>query len=202
MTQEIGVTSNKPQNTYSLANLLRYAFNQSIMNVNTILIAQIVTVNADGTFDVQPVINGLAADGKSVTLPVIYEVPNSIIQGGNAGIIVHPKAGDTVVIGCCQRDITAFKATLKQSNPSSLRKFSLSDAIILASYPTTAPTVFIDVDGDKVTITAPTVTLNASAVNLGSGASSGVLTAQSQIKDGDGRPCTIVTSSSTVKASN
>ena len=195
-------TNNKPQNSYSLANLLRYAFNQSIMNVNTILVARIESVNTDNTVDVLPMINGLSADGKGMPFPLIYEVPISLIQGGKAGIIVHPQKGDTVVIGCCQRDISAFKATLKQSNPSSLRKFSLSDSIILACYPTSPPTVFIDLKDDQVIISAPTISLNSNAVNLGSGASSGVLTEQSTIKDGDGRVCTIVTSSATVKASN
>ena len=203
-------TNNKPQNSYSLANLLRYAINQSLLNVNTILIAKIVIVNSNNTFDVQPLINGLTVDRQAVQLPVIYEVPNTVIQGGSAGIIIHPQAGDIVVIGCCQRDISIFKNTLKQSNPNSLRKFSLSDSVILGCYPATPPSVFIDVaptginitSTQAVTVNATTATINANTVALGKGASDGVLTANSKINDSTGKPCVVITSSTTVKASN
>jgi hypothetical protein len=55
------------------------------------------------------------------------------IGGAQGVIIADPKVGDFGFVSCCDRDISTFKKTTAQSNPSSARRYSLSDGVYLGA---------------------------------------------------------------------
>ena len=202
-------TNFTPEIGYEEANSIDFAIQQSFMKLNTVMICQVMAVNNDGTLDLQPQINYLAVGGLPITPDLIFEVPAGVIQGGNAGLIIEYAVGDLVIIGVCQRDITLLKKSLSLSNPGSLRRFNLNDAVVLAAYPKTPPTVFISILPTGITITAPgqpftvnaeSATINVNQAAIGNNPIGAVLTDKSKILDSQGKPCTY-TASTTVKVS-
>lgn len=146
---------NTPQNTlFNKANEIQYAIDQSMMNINTILICDIEIVNADKSCDVRSVINLIDNSGNPITPNIIFNIPKIEIRGGIAGIIVEPIVGDKVVVSFCQRDISSIKKHLTRQNPASYRKFSLMDGIILGVISNTPPSIYVKITSTGVKIDA------------------------------------------------
>lgn len=145
-----------------------YIINQKGLQINTLLPCKINVINDDGTYDVTPMLNNLYANGKPIDPPTLAHIPAAIEMGGNAGIIIEYEIGDVVLVGFCQRDISIAKKNWEQSNPGSLRRFSLSDGIIIKRLSNTPPTVFIKITKDGIELTAPgkPITLNAASVQI------------------------------------
>lgn len=145
-----------------------YIINQKMLQVNTTLPCKINGINDDETYDVTPILNNLDANGKPIDPPTLAHIPAAIEMGGNAGIIIEYEIGDVVLVGFCQRDISIAKKNWEQSNPGSLRRFSLSDGIIIKRLSNTPPTVFIKITKDGIELTAPgkPITLNAASVQI------------------------------------
>lgn len=132
----------------------KYAIDQSMMNINTILYCEIELVNGDGSCDVRSLVNYLDNDSKPITPPLQFNLPKLEIRGGNAGVIVEPIKGDVVIIGFCQRDISAIKKTLKRQNPASLRRFSVMDGTILGIISNTPPSIYVKITKDGIILEA------------------------------------------------
>lgn len=151
MTQKI----NTPQNTlFNKANEQQYAIDQALMNINTILLCEIIVVNSNNSFDVKSLVNYLDNSKSPITPPLVFNLPKLEIRGGIAGVIVEPIVGDKIIVGFCQRDISAIKKHLTRQNPASLRKFSLMDGIILGIISNTPPSIYVKITSDGVTIDA------------------------------------------------
>lgn len=140
----------------SKTNTIKYAINQSLLNVNTILPCEIMAINGN-RYTIQILTNYIDSTGKPSDAPTIYNVPYAVIQGGNAGVIITPIVGDAVAVGFSQRDISIVKQNWKKSNPGSFRKFSVSDAIILGTLTNTPPTINITINQDGIVINAPSL---------------------------------------------
>ena len=147
--------------TLNDANRLKYGIDQSLLQINTILICQIEVINSDGSCDVRSIINYIDNAHNPVTPPLQFNLPKLEIRGGIAGIIVEPIVGDTVIVGYCQRDITTIKKTLTRQNPASLRKFSLSDGIILGIVAKTPPSIYV-----KITKNGMEINTNDQPINI------------------------------------
>lgn len=146
---------NTPQNTlFNKANEQQYIIDQSLMNLNTILLCEIELVNNNNSFDVRSLINYLDNSKKPITPPLLFNLPKLEIRGGIAGVIVEPIVGDKVIVGFAQRDISAIKKHLSRQNPASLRKFSAMDGIILGIISNTPPSIYVKITSDGVTIDA------------------------------------------------
>lgn len=173
----------------SIANVIDFAINRRLMDVNTMLLCEVLAVN--GTkLRVKSLLNYLDTKGNPIDPPIIYDVPTMMIVGGNAGVIIEYQIGDNVVVGFCQRDISGVKSTQNRQNPSTYRKFSLSDGIVLGKFSNILPTVYVKVTNNGVeikgpdikiisdgtaTVQAQTANIEADEVNLGNNATANVL---------------------------
>lgn len=170
-----------PSTTYSDFNNLNFVIQQLLAKVQTSLPVKVIActnsggVSPVGFVDVVPMVDQMAADGKSVPHTTIYNLPYSRIQGGTNAIIIDPQVGDIGVAVFASRDISRVKNTKKSGLPGSHRKYSFSDGMYLFGILNSAPTQYIQFTASgivihsptAVTIQAPTVTVNASsAVNV------------------------------------
>lgn len=180
------------------ANYTNSLIDNKLNRINTIFLAKILSVS--GNFaNIQTIIQDISINQPSPEPNIINNVPISQIRGGNAGVILQYKAGDTVLVGAVQRDITNIKQNWSSARPLSNRKFSLSDAVILQSVSNTQPTTFVQITDNSVIITANQVTINSSNVSLGGSGGAQVLTTNSVITAPNGK-CTISNPSTTTKA--
>lgn len=147
--------ANRLESSNSFENQLDFIIEQYIGKLNTITLGEVVSINKDSTVDVKPLLNKLNGDGEAVAPPIIYDVPYGAVRGGSAGIWVTPQKGDAVIIGFCQRNIENIKVTEKQSNPNSLRKFDISDAVVLMHWTKKPLKVFIKITDDGIEMVTP-----------------------------------------------
>ena len=199
-------TNYRTEEGYNNANVINKAIDSKLLNMNISLPCEILSINDDGTYNIQPIVNNLDIVGNPIIPNIIYDVPTSMEVGGNAGLIVEFEEKDIVLVVFCQRDITNIKHNWSQGNPNSLRKFNLNDAIIVKKLSNTQPTIFIKITKDGIeinsnnkdtiinsqnatinaqntaTIHAQTANVRASNVNLGNEPTFGILTSQTIAK--------------------
>ncbi len=156
---------------------IEYAVNQSLIKVNTILPAKVLSVNDDSTLLIQPIMR-TASTTQVYDAPLIDNVPTLKWQGGSAGIIIEYKADDLVLIGACQRDMTNVFESMSSDlkSPMSNRKFCLADAVVLSKLSKTPPTTYIKITDDGVEIMSDKVTVNSPNIELGQNAMFNLLT--------------------------
>ena len=146
---------NTPQNTlFNQANEIKYAIDQALININTILLCEIEVINTDGSCDIRSLVNVIDNSGSPIKPSLIFNIPKLEIRGGIAGVIVEPIIGDKVIVGFCQRDISAIKSHLTRQNPASYRRLSLMDGIILGVISNTPPSVYVQITKDGIAINA------------------------------------------------
>lgn len=154
---------------------LQFLIQRTLMQVNTFLPAQVLSVSGGGVapvgmVQVKIIVSQLAGNNETVDNPTIANVPYVRIQGGKNAVIIDPRPGDIGVACFCQRDISAVKRSRKAAPPGSHRTFSLSDAIYLNGILNGKPEQYIKFDESgievysptDITMIAPTVTINAS----------------------------------------
>lgn len=147
---------------------------QLISQVSTITLARVVSCTNDGgivptgTLTVQPLVNMLAGDGTAFQHGQLFNVPYSRIQGGANAVIIDPQPGDIGIIGFCERDISAVKKSHDIANPGSLRQYSKSDGVWLATLWTgEEPAQYVVMNAAGVHIVSPAqITLQAPTINL------------------------------------
>ena len=100
--------------------------------LNCVQIGNITKVTpADQSVEVQLQIKQPLADGSSVAVPVLVDVPYFVLQGGTAYIDMPIAAGDYCLVLFNDRDIDTWWTTANEADPNTLRKHSLSDGIAL-----------------------------------------------------------------------
>ena len=123
-----------------------------------------------GLLDVQPMVAQVDGIGNPVPHEVINNLPYFRLQGGSNAIIIDPVVGDIGLALFCSRDISVVKRTKKPGNPGSARKYDWADGCYLGGFLNGVPSQYIQYIGNhinvvspgNVTITAPTVIVNAS----------------------------------------
>jgi len=140
-----------------------------------------------GTVNVQPLVNQLTGNQQPQPHGEIYNLPYLRLASGNSAFIVDPSPNDIGLACFCSRDISAVKSfaqanpgvAIGTQNPSSLRSWDWADGIYLLSIFGGVPTQYIQVNAQginivspqQITLTAPTISLNASSgINLNSAA--------------------------------
>lgn len=135
------------------------------MATTTIVLVKAVTATADGfTVDVQPMVAQVDGAGNAVPHGTIHALPVWRVQGGNSAVVVEPAVGDIGIAVFASTDISGVKRAGKPTTPGSARRFDWADGIYFGGVLNAAPTQFIRLDGDGVTITAAEglpVTVNA-----------------------------------------
>lgn len=146
--------------------------------VNTATMVKVVSVTntggvaAAGNVDVQPLVNLLDGQDRTVERPVIYSLPYFRIMGGSNAVIIDPEVGDIGIAIFDQRDISKVKSTQKQSNPGSSRRFNISDGLYIGGFLGAAPSQYVQMNSSGINIVSPTeVTVKAPSIKLSNGGS-------------------------------
>lgn len=145
-----------PTSSSSDFNASSFLIQQLLGRVRTIQLAQVMKVtNAGGVapvglLDVQLLVNMLDGQNQATQHATIFQVPYFRLQGGLNAVIIDPVVGDIGMVAIADRDISAVKSSKKQSNPGSLRRFDLADAIYLGGVLNGTPTQYLRFvqDGD------------------------------------------------------
>lgn len=163
-----------PNSTQGDFNAQSFLVAQLIGKIGTMTPVQVVGTTSSGlvappgTVTIVPQINQINGQGAPVPHGNIYNVPIWRMQGGSSAIILDPAVGDLGMAFIAMRDISVFKATGKQSNPGSFRRYSLADSIYIGSILGATPSQYIQflpggginvVSPGTVTVTAPTIAL-------------------------------------------
>lgn len=146
-------------------NRLQFAIRQVMnrMATTNLVVVRAVEETADGfTVDVQPMVAQVDGAGNAVPHGVIHNLPVWRVQGGTSAVIVVPTVGDIGIAVFASTDISGVKRAKEPTTPGSGRRFDWADGMYLGGILNAAPTQFIRLDQDGVTITSlAAVTINA-----------------------------------------
>lgn len=172
-------------------NSLSFLVNQIMSGKWTITLAQVKGISGGGvgsppsTVNVQPLVNQVDGQGTATAHGVINNVPVFRMQGGTLAIVVDPVVGDIGLIACASRDISGVVSTKKVANPGSNRSFSPSDALYLGGFLNKAPTQYIQLSTNGITLAvSPTVqiVMNSSGIMFKAGSASFEIDNNGQVK--------------------
>jgi hypothetical protein len=166
-------------------NTIAFVFQMMLANVQTSTLVKVISctndggVSAVGRVTVQPLVNQMSG-GRIATAhgPISNAVYTRMSSaGGKQAVIMDPTPGQIGLMSFCSRDISAVVAAMAAANPGSFRWFDWADGVLVMTLPLGAvPTEYIQFvqDGDgnpnginivsptKITLTAPTVEIDAS----------------------------------------
>lgn len=138
-------------------NRLQFAIRSVVNQMATTQLVQVKTVreDADGfAVDVQPMVAQVDGAGNAVPHGTIHNMPVWRVQGGTSAVIVKPVAGDIGIAVFASSDISGVKRSKSPTTPGSWRRFDWSDGMYLGGILNAAPTQFIRMDEDGITITS------------------------------------------------
>lgn len=162
---------------------IRFIAQQVMNGMATATLVEIMRVDGQ-TVDVRPLVNQI--DGKNTGIPheTIHGLPWLALQSGAAVIRAVPKVGDKGMAAFCHSDTSTVKATKGCATPPTRRRYSWSDGVYLGGLPllNEAPTTFIDVSDEGVTITSPAgITLNGDVQHTGNWTTTGTITGETDV---------------------
>jgi hypothetical protein len=103
----------------------------ALRNVNTAMPGEIVSYEPSlNTAVIKPAFTRTYTDGTIVEIPNLEDVPIAFPRSGTAAITFPLKAGDSVLLVFCQRNIEQWKLFGGTVTPDT-RKFNLSDAVAI-----------------------------------------------------------------------
>ena len=150
------------------------AINQQIearlQRLETMFLGRVDSCQSSGvagskTVSATPLTQMVDGNGNAYASPAYPALPHYRLQQGTAAIIMNPRPGDIGVFVCSKRDISNISQGKQPGPPGSTRSFSPSDAVMVGSIHTKAPTYYIDfTDQDKILMHAPAgVTIESDA---------------------------------------
>jgi len=109
-----------------------------------------------GYLDVLPLVNMVDGSGKPVKHQVVHNMPYFRSQSGKQAIIMDPQDGDIGLVVFADRDISAVKKNLKQSNPGSKRRNDFADGVFVGVVASKdKPTSYIQFDNNGTITISP-----------------------------------------------
>lgn len=132
-----------------------------IQRLETMFLGRVDSCQSSGvagskTVGATPMSQMIDGNGNAYASPSYPALPHYRIQQGTAAIIMNPRPGDIGVFVCSKRDISNVSQGKQPGPPGSTRSFSPSDAVMVGSIHTKAPTYYISFeDQDKILIHAP-----------------------------------------------
>ena len=132
-----------------------------IQRLETMFLGRVDSCQSSGvagskTVGATPMSQMIDGNGNAYASPSYPSLPHYRIQQGTAAIIMDPRPGDIGVFICSKRDISNVSQGKQPGPPGSTRSFSPSDAVMVGSIHTKAPTYYISFeDQDKILIHAP-----------------------------------------------
>ena len=133
---------------------------------------------ATQTAAVQPALKATMGNGDTVTLPKLIDVPLLFPRAGGFSITFPVKAGDEVLITCCDRDFSAWLQLGGPQLPDSKKLHAMDSAVgvlglynqtnVLEDFDTSGMVLRSDDDATKITIEDGKITVDAAtlAVNV------------------------------------
>jgi hypothetical protein len=117
-------------------NTLQFIIQRVVNRISTATLVQVMSVTntpgqvtSVGQVDVLPLVNQLDGDGNSTPHQIVHGLPYFRFQGGSNAVLCDPQVNDIGLAVFCQHDIQSVKASKKQSNPGSRRRYDLSDGV-------------------------------------------------------------------------
>lgn len=136
----------RPETDNNEYNALTFMIRNLISGVNVAMPVQVVSANITGgitvpfnTVSVKPLVNMIDGSGRSISHTTIFNIPVLRFGGAQGAFVYYPTAGDIGLAVFCDRDISSVKASRKQAQPGSLRRFSFSDGVYIGSLFSNAP---------------------------------------------------------------
>lgn len=126
------IVSTDPSNEDSLVGVFNTVLDKFKQSMQTRLPCVVTAVNkAKNSVSVIPLINMVLSDGSSLRRAIIVGVPIQHLSAG--GFIIHLpiNVGDYGYIRSCDRDISLFKQSFKESIPNTKRKITFEDSIFI-----------------------------------------------------------------------
>lgn len=165
--------NSRPSSVWGEYNTVAFAIQQALAKMQTSTLVRVEKCTNSGGLspvgfvDITPLVNQIDNSGIPIPHTTIFNVPYCRIQGGNNAVIIDPAPGDIGMACFASRDLSKVKATRKQANPGSRRKFSFSDAMYLGGMLNGAPTQFIQFSQAGIVVTSPVkVQVNAPAAEI------------------------------------
>lgn len=153
-------------------NQLLFMIRQVLSKVNVAALCEVVAVSGGGVgpvgyVDLQPLVNQVDGFGNAIPQGVLHNIPYMRIQGGANAIIIDPQIGDIGAAVFSDRDISSVKATGKQANPGSRRRFDVADGLYFGGMLNGTPTQYIEFLNNQINILSPNlVTITAPEIDL------------------------------------
>lgn len=138
-----------PNDTASEMSVISFICKQMMAQMETMRLVQVKAVHGNGetdtagTVDVLPLVNQIDGRGNSTAHGTVYGIPWWRLQGGKNAVICDPVVGDIGYVSVSSRDISSVKATRKQSNPGSYRRFDLADGVYVGGVLNVAPDQYV-----------------------------------------------------------
>lgn len=88
-------------------------------------------LKAVGRVDVKPLVNQVDGWGQSKEHGTVFGLAYFRYGGGENAVLLDPEPGDIGLAVIADRDISAVKRTLKESNPGSRRRFDMADGVFV-----------------------------------------------------------------------
>ena len=142
-------------------NAINQQIEARIQRLETMFLGRVDSCQSSGvagskTVGATPMSQMIDGNGNAYASPSYPSLPHYRIQQGTAAIIMNPRPGDIGVFICSKRDISNVSQGKQPGPPGSTRSFSPSDAVMVGSIHTKAPTYYISFeDQDKILIHAP-----------------------------------------------
>jgi hypothetical protein len=142
-------------------NRQRFLIQQQMLNLNTSMPVQVISVQATGVapvgfVNIQVMASQVTGDDKTVDHGIIPNVPYFRLQGGTNAVIIDPEPGDIGIANFCSRDISAVKNARQLAPPGSRRAYDFSDAMYSGGFLNKTPVQYIHFTGEGIMIYSPT----------------------------------------------
>lgn len=168
-----------PANNKTLAGTLQFAFYKLMQGVNGMLPARVIAYDRkNNRVQVQLLIAMVTTSGAQVSRPQVASLPVLLLGGGGFFLSFNISEGDLGWVIANDRDISLFLQNYKEAAPNTGRVKNFSDGVFIPDIMTgytigtddTNNAVLQNLDGtvkisfgpDKITVTAPTVSVIAS----------------------------------------
>jgi len=127
---ETGFGQQYPEDSSSEFNKHSFAISRALALISTAKIVKVTAVDtAKKTVTVRPLVKMIDGTGNTYEHGDVSAIPYWQWQMGKNSVIGDPAVDDIGVMICCDRDISAVKATKAIAPPGSLRQLDISDGI-------------------------------------------------------------------------
>lgn len=154
-------------------NNINFVIQQAIAKLQTSTLVKIISCTNNGELspvgfvDVQPLVNQVDGEGKSIPHGIIYNIPYFRLQGGTNAFIIDPVIGDIGICLFANRDISNVKTTKAQANPGSYRTFNFADGLYIGGFLNAVPVQYVQMNAAGIKIHSPlTVTLDSPDISI------------------------------------